>query len=161
MDTYKILVAEDEKEIRDLIGIYLNNEKYNVIFASDGKEAVKKYKEEKPDLIIMDLMMPVMNGEEAIIKIREDSYVPIIILSAKSEDYDKVIGLNIGADDYITKPFNPLELMARVNATLRRYNNYKDNEKKDDIIIGSVRLNKSEKTIYLQNKKNRLNFSWI
>lgn len=158
MDTYKILVAEDEKEIRDLIGIYLNNEKYNVIFASDGKEAVKKYKEEKPDLIIMDLMMPVMNGEEAIIKIREDSYVPIIILSAKSEDYDKVIGLNIGADDYITKPFNPLELMARVNATLRRYNNYKDNEKKDEIIIGSVRLNKSEKTIYLQNKKIDLTF---
>ena len=117
---YKILVAEDDNAIRDSIGIYLRNANYDVIEAKDGEEAIQKFKSEKIDLIIMDLMMPNLSGEEAILKLREITYVPIIILSAKGEDYDKIIGLNIGADDYITKPFNPLELMARVSSNIKK-----------------------------------------
>ena len=157
MDKYTILVAEDDKAIRDSIGIYLRNSNYDVAFAEDGLEAIDKFKNQKIDLVIMDLMMPNMSGEEAIIKLREHSYVPIIILSAKSEDYDKVIGLNIGADDYITKPFNPLELMARVNSNIRRFYQYKENHETEDVIqIGSIKLNTLEKTAYVENEKINL-----
>lgn len=118
---YKILVADDDKEIREAIKIYLTNEQMKVLTACDGQEALKVL-EANPDihLIIMDLMMPKMDGIQAILQIRKEKEIPIIVLSAKSEDKDVVLGLNIGADDYITKPFNILELKARIKAILRR-----------------------------------------
>ncbi len=122
MDTkYTILVCDDEKEIVDAIEIYLMQEGYRVLTASNGKEALEILKKEEVHLIILDLMMPELDGIHTTLQVRRESSVPIIILSAKSQDADKILGLNIGADDYITKPFNPLELVARVKSALRRY----------------------------------------
>ena len=117
----KILVCDDDKEIVEAIEIYLTQDGHQVLEAYDGIEAVEILKKESVDLLIMDIMMPRMYGIRATVKIREEHNIPIIILSAKSEDADKILGLNIGADDYITKPFNPLELVARVKSHLRRY----------------------------------------
>ena len=117
----KILVCDDDKEIVEAIEIYLTQDGHQVLEAYDGIEAVEILKKESVDLLIMDIMMPRMDGIRATLKIREKHNLPIIILSAKSEDADKILGLNIGADDYITKPFNPLELVARVKSHLRRY----------------------------------------
>ncbi len=157
METYNILVAEDDKAIRDSLGIYLKNENYEVYYAENGLEAIDVFKKEHIDLVVMDLMMPKMNGNETIIKLREETYVPIIILSAKSEDYDKVLGLNIGADDYITKPFNPLELVARVKSNLRRFHNYKEGKEKEDVIeIGNIRLNLRSKTVEVDGENINL-----
>ena len=117
----KILVCDDDKEIVESIEIYLTQDGHQVLEAYDGIEAVEILKKESVDLLIMDIMMPRMDGIRATLKIREKHNIPIIILSAKSEDADKILGLNIGADDYITKPFNPLELVARVKSHLRRY----------------------------------------
>ncbi len=116
-----ILVCDDDKEIVDAIEIYLSQDGYHIIKAYDGEQAVEILKKENIHLLIIDIMMPKLDGIRAILKIREYSSIPIIILSAKSEDTDKILGLNIGADDYITKPFNPLELAARVKSNLRRY----------------------------------------
>ena len=116
-----ILVCDDEKEIVKAISIYLQTEGFEVLKAYDGNEALKVLENNKVDLIIIDVMMPELDGIHATLKIREKLDIPIIILSAKSEDADKILGLNIGADDYITKPFNPLELVARVKSQLRRY----------------------------------------
>ncbi len=121
MDKETILIVDDEKEIRDLIEIYLKNEGYNTLKASDGFEALSLLKSREVQLIILDVMMPNMDGIRACMKIREERNTPIIMLSAKSEDMDKIMGLTTGADDYITKPFNPLELIARVKSQLRRY----------------------------------------
>ena len=117
----KILVWDDDKDIVEAIDIYLTQEGYEVLKAYDGDEAIKVLKRNEVDLLIMDVMMPRLDGIRATLKIRENMSLPIIILSAKSEDADKILGLNIGADDYITKPFNPLELVARVKSQLRRY----------------------------------------
>ena len=117
----KILVGDDDKDIVEAIDIYLTQEGYEVLKAYDGDEAIKVLKRNEVDLLIMDVMMPRLDGIRATLKIRENMSLPIIILSAKSEDADKILGLNIGADDYITKPFNPLELVARVKSQLRRY----------------------------------------
>lgn len=117
----KILVYDDDKDIVEAIDIYLTQEGYEVQKAYDGDEAIKVLKSNEVDLLIMDVMMPRLDGIRATLKIRENMSLPIIILSAKSEDADKILGLNIGADDYITKPFNPLELVARVKSQLRRY----------------------------------------
>lgn len=119
--TQQIIVCDDDKEIVDAIEIYLSQEGYKVFKAYDGKQALDILKSQDIQLIIMDVMMPKLDGIHATLKIREYSSIPIIILSAKSEDSDKILGLNIGADDYITKPFNPLELVARVKSNLRRY----------------------------------------
>ena len=116
-----ILVCDDDKEIVEAIEIYLQQEGYQVFRAYDGEDALKILKEEEICLLIIDVMMPKLDGIRATLKIREESSIPIIILSAKSEDTDKILGLNVGADDYITKPFNPLELVARVKSQLRRY----------------------------------------
>lgn len=116
-----ILVCDDDKEIVEAIEIYLQQEGYQVFRAYDGEDALKILKEEEIHLLIIDVMMPKLDGIRATLKIREESSIPIIILSAKSEDTDKILGLNVGADDYITKPFNPLELVARVKSQLRRY----------------------------------------
>ena len=117
----RILVCDDDREIVEAIEIYLTQEGYQVSKAYDGEQALKKLKEEKIDLLIIDVMMPRLDGIRATLKIRERNNMPIIILSAKSEDADKILGLNVGADDYVTKPFNPLELVARVKSQIRRY----------------------------------------
>ena len=116
-----ILVCDDDKEIVDAIEIYLQQEGYRILKAYDGEQALQVLKENEVHLLIIDVMMPRLDGIRATLKIREDSSIPIIILSAKSEDADKILGLNMGADDYVTKPFNPLELVARVKSQLRRY----------------------------------------
>ncbi|MFQ7310588.1 DNA-binding response regulator [Drancourtella sp. An210] len=118
---YRILVCDDDKEIVDAIEIYLVQEGYEILKAYDGEQALKILEEEKVDLLIIDVMMPRLDGIRATLKIREKMSLPIIILSAKSEDADKILGLNIGADDYVTKPFNPLELVARAKSQIRRY----------------------------------------
>jgi DNA-binding response OmpR family regulator len=123
-----ILIVDDESEIRNLISIYLKNEGYQVVDAPDSLTALDILKKLKIDLVILDIMMPVMDGIEACLKMREEYNMPIIFLSAKTEDIDKIHGLASGAEDYVTKPFNPLELMARVKSQLRRY--YMTSEKK-------------------------------
>jgi len=128
-----ILVCDDDKEISDAIKIYLVNEGYQVFKASNGLEAIRAVQENEIHLIIMDIMMPQMDGLRATIKIREKKNIPVIMLSAKSEDTDKIIGLNMGADDYITKPFNPLELIARVKSQLRRYTTLGSLETKSNV----------------------------
>ena len=124
---FQILVCDDDKAIVDAIEIYLSQEGYKILKAYDGIQAVKLLESEKVDLLIIDIMMPKLDGIRATLKIREKSSIPIIILSAKSEDADKVLGLNIGADDYVTKPFSPLELTARVRSQLRRYTKFGSN----------------------------------
>lgn len=144
MSAEKILIVDDEKEIRDLIDIYLTNEGYTTLKASNGIEALELLKTNNVHLIILDIMMPKMDGIEACMKIREEKSMPIIMLSAKSEDMDKIIGLTTGADDYITKPFNPLELLARVKSQLRRYiklNNSNGNENEDIVTIEDITIN--------------------
>lgn len=116
-----ILVCDDDREIVDAIEIYLTQDGHRIFKAYDGEKAIELLKKEDIQLLIMDIMMPKLDGIRATLRIRESSSIPIIILSAKSEDTDKILGLNIGADDYITKPFNPLELVARVKSNLRRY----------------------------------------
>lgn len=116
-----ILVCDDDREIVDAVEIYLNQEGYRVLKAYDGEQALEVLKTESVQLVIIDIMMPKLDGIRATIKIRESNSVPVIFLSAKSEDTDKILGLNVGADDYVTKPFNPLELVARVKSNLRRY----------------------------------------
>lgn len=116
-----ILVCDDDREIVDAIEIYLNQEGYRVLKAYDGEQALEVLKTESVQLVVIDIMMPKLDGIRATIKIRESNSVPVIFLSAKSEDTDKILGLNVGADDYVTKPFNPLELVARVKSNLRRY----------------------------------------
>ena len=117
----KVLVCDDDKEIVEAIDIYLTQEGYEVFKAYDGQEALEVLKKESVDLLVIDVMMPRLDGIRATLKIREENNIPIIILSAKSEDADKILGLTVGADDYVTKPFNPLELVARVKSQLRRY----------------------------------------
>ena len=117
----KILVCDDDREIVEAIDIYLTQEGHEVLKAYDGEEALKVLKDQEVDLLVIDVMMPRLDGIRATLKIREENNIPIIILSAKSEDADKILGLNVGADDYVTKPFNPLELVARVKSQLRRY----------------------------------------
>ena len=126
-----ILVCDDDKDIVDAIDIYLTQEGYQVLKAYNGEEAIKVLKEKKVDILIIDVMMPRLDGIRATLKIREEMSLPIIILSAKSEDADKILGLNIGADDYMTKPFNPLELVARVKSQLRRYTQLGSTSKED------------------------------
>jgi DNA-binding response OmpR family regulator len=128
-----ILVCDDDKEISEAIRIYLENEGYKVFKAFNGLEALNIIEEHQIQLVIMDIMMPEMDGLRATIKIREDKNIPVIMLSAKSEDTDKIIGLNMGADDYMTKPFNPLELIARVKSQLRRYTTLGSLETKSNV----------------------------
>ena len=148
---YNILVVDDDKEIVESIEIYLKNEGFNIFKAYNGIEALEILVEKEIHLILMDIMMPKLDGIKATIKIREEKNIPIILVSAKSEDTDKIIGLNIGADDYITKPFNLLELIARVKSNLRRYvtlGNYNnDNFNKDILKSGGLELNRSTKEV--------------
>lgn len=143
-----ILVCDDDKEIADAIGIYLENEGYTVFKAADGFEAIEQLDKHEIHLIIMDIMMPRMDGIKATMKIREEHHIPLIMLSAKSEDYDKIFGLTIGADDYVTKPFNPLELIARVKSQLRRYTTLGNMENKEHIYkTGGLIIDDKQKLI--------------
>ena len=144
-----ILVCDDDKEIVDAIEIYLNQDGYHIFKAYDGAQAIEVLKKEEIHLLIMDIMMPKLDGIRATLKIRESSSIPIIILSAKSEDTDKILGLNIGADDYITKPFNPLELAARVKSNLRRYTSLGslNTESKSVYQVGGLVINDDTKQV--------------
>lgn len=118
---YKILIADDEAEIRDVLRLYLEKDGYTVVEAADGVEAMEQVRKEQPDLAILDIMMPGLDGYRVLRNIREDNNIPVIMLSAKGTDADKILGLDLGADDYITKPFAPLEAVARVNSNIRRF----------------------------------------
>jgi len=156
----KILVCDDDKQIVEAISIYLTGEGYQVIKAFDGYDVLKILEKENVDLIILDVMMPGLDGIRTTLKIREKSSIPIIILSAKGEDTDKILGLNIGADDYITKPFNPLEMVARVKSQLRRYTqlnpnagtNYINNE----INIRNMHINKDNHKVIIDDEEIKL-----
>jgi len=154
----KILIVDDDKEIRNLISIYLENEGFQTQKAEDAIEALKLLEEKEFDLIILDIMMPNMDGIEACMKIREERTIPIIMLSAKSEDMDKIQGLASGADDYLSKPFNPLELIARVKSQLRRYTKYniETNKNKNIFEIGDLTLNTDTRQVWIKNKEVRL-----
>ena len=147
---YNILVVDDDKEIVESIEIYLKNEGFNIFKAYNGIEALEILVEKEIHLILMDIMMPKLDGIKATIKIRQEKNIPIILVSAKGEDTDKILGLNIGADDYITKPFNLLELIARVKSNLRRYMNFGNfnNETREDVLrSGGLELNTSTKEV--------------
>ena len=157
MKQYNVLVVDDDKEITEAIEIYLTNEGYNVFKANDGIEALEIIKNNEVHLVLLDIMMPKMDGTRVTVKIREHLEIPIIMLSAKSEDTDKVMGLNLGADDYITKPFNPLELIARVNSQIRRYTRFSNFKKKEDeIAIGTLVLDKAAKRVSVDGEEVKL-----
>ena len=156
---FNILVCDDDKEIVDAIDIYLSQEGYHILKAYDGLQAIEIMKKEEVHLILLDIMMPNLDGIRATRKIRETSSVPIIMLSAKSEDVDKILGLNIGADDYITKPFNPLELIARVKSQLRRYmqlGNLATEEKEAVYVCGGLVVNDDLKTVTVDGEPVKL-----
>ena len=156
---FNILVCDDNKEIVDAIDIYLSQEGYHILKAYDGLQAIEIMKKEEVHLILLDIMMPNLDGSRATRKIRETSSVPIIMLSAKSEDVDKILGLNIGADDYITKPFNPLELIARVKSQLRRYTqlgNLATEEKEAVYVCGGLVVNDDLKTVTVDGEPVKL-----
>lgn len=151
---YNILVCDDEKDIVSALNIYLTADGYQVFEAYTGKEALQVIEEQEIHLILMDIMMPEMNGISAMIKIREKSNVPVILLTAKSEDTDKVLGLTVGADDYITKPFNPVELQARVKSQLRRYMQLGGgNIRQGTLTIGGIELDDKTKEVTLDGEK--------
>ena len=156
---YNILVVDDDREIVGAIEIYLKKEGYNIIKAYNGNEGLEKVKENEIHLIILDIMMPEKDGLETLEELRKDKSIPVILLSAKSEDYDKIGGLNQGADDYITKPFNPLELIARVNSQIRRYVSLGAMEKKDNKQIyrtGELILDDETKKVTVDGKEVKL-----
>lgn len=131
---YKVLIADDEAEIRSLLKLYLENEGYEVFEAEDGAKAIVLIGEKKPDICILDIMMPEVDGYQVLKKLRESSNIPVIILSAKDADSEKILGLNLGADDYLAKPFNPLEAVARVNSNIRRFYSLGASEVKKETI---------------------------
>jgi DNA-binding response OmpR family regulator len=149
-----VLVCDDDREIVEAIRIYLEQEGYEVLTAYDGEQAVSQIKTKKVDLLVIDVMMPKLDGIRATLQIRKESLVPIIILSAKSEDTDKILGLNVGADDYLTKPFNPLELVARVKSQLRRYSMMKTPEPVSDMTyrLGGLEVNDDRKEVYVDGE---------
>ncbi|XRD26115.1 response regulator transcription factor [Lysinibacillus fusiformis] len=158
MSNETILIVDDEKEIRNLIAIYLKNEGYQVLEASDGEEGLQLLKKQAIHLIVLDLMMPNVDGMEMCMKVRELAEMPIIMLTAKSQDMDKIMGLTIGADDYVTKPFNPLELVARIKSQLRRYLklNGLNKSNSDEIEIGDLRINTATHEVLVNNEKVKL-----
>lgn len=153
-----ILVCDDDKEIVDAIEIYLMQEGYGIVKAYDGEEAIEQLKKNDIKLMIIDIMMPKLDGIRATMKIREYSSIPILFLSAKSQDTDKILGLNIGADDYITKPFNPLELIARVKSHLRRYTKLGNEVVNDDNIysVGGLSINDETKEVIVDGELVKL-----
>lgn len=156
---YNILVCDDDKAIVEAIEIYLSQEGYHILKAYDGEQALKILETEEVHLLILDVMMPKLDGIRTTLKIREKHSIPIIILSAKSEDVDKILGLNVGADDYVTKPFNPLELIARVKSQLRRYTQLGGTAKEtsDQIYeVGGLRINDDLKEVTVDGESVKL-----
>lgn len=162
---YNILVCDDDKEIVEAIEIYLTKEGYNILKAYNGEEALKIVENNEIHLIILDIMMPKINGIQVASKIRENKAIPIIMLSAKSEDYDKINGLNTGADDYVTKPFNPLELIARVKSNIRRYVDFShanytsgntEAQKEKGLKTGALEMNDETKKVMVDGKEIKL-----
>ena len=161
MNLYNVLIVEDEKEICDGIEIYLKNQGYQVFKASNGIKGLEIIEKETLHLAIVDIMMPVMDGITMVMKLRENYEFPVIMLTAKSEEMDKIMGLNIGADDYVTKPFNPMELLARVNSQLRRYSKYlrvinNQEESTNSFIIGGLELNIDTKEVTIDGEEVKL-----
>ena len=155
----KILVCDDDKEIVEAIDIYLTQEGYEVLKAYDGQEALKVLNTNDVDLLVIDVMMPRLDGIRATLKIREENNIPIIILSAKSEDADKILGLNVGADDYVTKPFNPLELVARVKSQLRRFTQLGSTAKENNAAVyttGGLSINDDLKEVTVDGEPVKL-----
>ncbi len=156
---YNILVCDDDKAIVEAIEIYLSQEGYHILKAYDGEQALKVLETEEVHLLLLDVMMPKLDGIRATLKIREKHSIPIIILSAKSEDVDKILGLNVGADDYVTKPFNPLELIARVKSQLRRYTQLGGTAKEDSgqiYEVGGLRINDDLKEVTVDGEPVKL-----
>ena len=155
----KVLVADDDKNICELLRLYLVKEGFQVVLAGDGEEALARFSAENPDIILLDVMMPRLDGIRTTLKIREKNSIPIIILSAKSEDADKILGLNVGADDYVTKPFSPLELVARVKSQLRRYTQLGGTAQKDEdkvYEVGGLRMNDDLKEVTVDGEPVKL-----
>ena len=155
----KILVCDDDREIVEAIDIYLTQEGYEVLKAYDGQEALKVLNANDVDLLVIDVMMPRLDGIRATLKIREENNIPIIILSAKSEDADKILGLNVGADDYVTKPFNPLELVARVKSQLRRFTQLGSTAKENNAAVyttGGLSINDDLKEVTVDGEPVKL-----
>ena len=156
---YNILAVDDDKEIVKAIEIYLGKENYKIFKAYDGNEALKILKENDIQLVILDIMMPNKDGLETLEEIRKDKKIPVIMLSAKSEDIDKINGLNCGADDYVTKPFNPVELIARVNALIRRYTQFgtiQETQEKEIIKTGELVINDALKKVTVEGNSVKL-----
>ncbi|MEX0782794.1 MAG: response regulator transcription factor [Dehalococcoidia bacterium] len=139
----RILLVDDEQNIRELAALYLEKEGFVVDFAADGREAIQRFQHVQPNLVLLDVMMPGMDGFEVCRELRRDSDVPVLMLTARSEDVDKIVGLELGADDYMTKPFNPRELVARVKAILRRYDS--GNRPKNTIAVGNLFVDKARR----------------
>ena len=159
MEMNHVLVVEDDKEIREGVKIYLKSQGYEVYEAADGIEGLKVLEKEEIHLAIIDIMMPKLDGIRATLKIREENPLPIIILSAKSEDADKILGLNVGADDYVTKPFNPLELVARVKSQLRRYTQLGSTVEKENqavYTVGGLMIDDDQKEITVDGEPVKL-----
>ncbi|MCS1352083.1 response regulator transcription factor [Mechercharimyces sp. CAU 1602] len=157
MEAFTILITDDDKDIRDGIEIYLRNEGYQVVKAANGEEAVAALQREQVHLLILDIMMPKLDGIAATFKIRESSNIPIIMLSAKVEETDKIHGLSVGADDYMTKPFHPMELIARVKSQLRRYIQLGTYDKTASrIVVGGLTLDQEAKELALEGEAIRL-----
>ena len=157
----KILVVDDDRNICELLKLYLENDGYTVFVANDGQEAVEMFQSKAPELVLLDIMLPKMDGWQVCREIRKTSNTPIIMLTAKGETFDKVLGLELGADDYVTKPFNPVELIARVKAQLRRYMTLGGGEvesKNDEskFVLGGIELNDSSKKVFVDGEEKEL-----
>lgn len=154
----RILVCDDDREIVEAISIYLKQEDMEVVTAYNGREALEVLKETEVHLIILDIMMPELDGIHALLKLREESSIPVILLSAKSEDVDKILGLNVGADDYVTKPFNPLELVARVKSQLRRYTQLGAMKAPDEnlLVNGAITMDREKKIVTVDGEPVKL-----
>ena len=155
---YKILICDDDRDIVNALKIYLSDPDYQLFEAFSGLEALELTEKEEFQLVLMDIMMPGMDGISAMVKLREKSNVPVILLTAKSEDSDKILGLTVGADDYITKPFNPAEVTARVRSQLRRYTQLGGNvpQKSKTFVIGGLELDDSEKRVLVDGEEAAL-----
>lgn len=155
--TLNILIAEDEKDIRDLVSLHLSKDDYKVFEAENGIEAINIFESNKIDLAILDVMMPKLDGFAVIKKIRESSTIPVIFVTARDEDMDKILGLGLGADDYMVKPFSPLELTARVQAQLRRYYKYTNSQNVTELVLGDLTLDKESCTLHKVKNRIELN----
>jgi DNA-binding response OmpR family regulator len=154
----KILVADDEENIIQLLRLYLRNEGYEVVSARDGQQVLDRFEQDAPDLILLDLMMPVLGGFEVCAEIRKRSDVPVLMLTARDDDVDKIVGLEMGADDYITKPFNPREVVARVKATLRRldWDRQRPQEERASVTIGNLTLDPAGRDVTVGGERVKL-----